>query len=146
MNITQDVVRDLLPAYYSGESSADTQAVIEEYLRLNPTFAIEARNIAKIFQSMGERTAPDSALEKITLKRAKRILLGQKILFSAATTFAANAIALQFSFEVGKGGVRVHWLTLPGQLVTVLALAAISAALWGWYFYMTRRVRIHILG
>ena len=102
MNITQDVVRDLLPAYYSGESSADTQAVIEEYLRLNPAFAMEARNVAKIFQSMGELAAPDLALEKITLKRAKRILLGQKILFSAATTFAANAIALQFSFEFGQ--------------------------------------------
>jgi predicted anti-sigma-YlaC factor YlaD len=32
MNITRNVVTDLLPIYLSGEASADTRALVEEYL------------------------------------------------------------------------------------------------------------------
>ena len=39
MNITQDIVTDLLPAYLSGEASRDTQALVEDFMNGNPQFA-----------------------------------------------------------------------------------------------------------
>ena len=33
MNITSDVVTDLLPVYLAGEATADTNALIAEFLR-----------------------------------------------------------------------------------------------------------------
>jgi hypothetical protein len=38
MKITREVVKDLLPAYFSGEASADTQSLVEEYFREDPAF------------------------------------------------------------------------------------------------------------
>src|SRR5438067_319948 len=39
MNVTQNVIHDLLPAYLAGEASADTVALVEEFLRLDPDLA-----------------------------------------------------------------------------------------------------------
>ena len=38
MNITKDVVMDLLPLYLSDEASPDTKELIEEFERQNPEF------------------------------------------------------------------------------------------------------------
>ena len=39
MKVTQNVIHDLLPAYLAGEASADTVALVEEFLRLDPELA-----------------------------------------------------------------------------------------------------------
>ena len=38
MNISPDVISDLLPLYLAGEASAGTRALLEEYLREHPGF------------------------------------------------------------------------------------------------------------
>ena len=43
MKITDDVIADLLPLYYSGECSADTKLLVEQYFRENPDFEKQAR-------------------------------------------------------------------------------------------------------
>jgi anti-sigma factor RsiW len=47
MNITPDVITDLLPIYLAGEASPGTRALLEEYLRDNPAFAKEVREHAE---------------------------------------------------------------------------------------------------
>ena len=37
MKITRDVIYDLLPAYFAGEVSADTRALIDEFLTTDPS-------------------------------------------------------------------------------------------------------------
>ena len=44
MNITQEVVTDLLPVYFSDEASSDTKSLVEEYFRENPDFERMARS------------------------------------------------------------------------------------------------------
>ena len=39
MNITRDVINDLLPAYLYGDVSADTRVLVEQFLEQNPEFA-----------------------------------------------------------------------------------------------------------
>jgi len=41
MHVTRDVVRDLLPAYPSGEASADTNALVESFAAGDPALARE---------------------------------------------------------------------------------------------------------
>ena len=43
MNITRDVMVDMLPVYFSGEASEDTKRLMEEYFRANPDFERIAR-------------------------------------------------------------------------------------------------------
>ena len=41
MNVTKDVINDLYPLYVEKECSADTRALVEEYLQRNPQHAEE---------------------------------------------------------------------------------------------------------
>lgn len=46
MEITRDVILDLLPLYMAGEVSADTRALVEKYLESDPKLAEIARQSA----------------------------------------------------------------------------------------------------
>ena len=56
MNISPDVISDLLPLYLAGEASAGTHALLEEYLREHPAFAKEVRD--QVERSTALLTAP----------------------------------------------------------------------------------------
>lgn len=146
--ITRDVINDLLPSYFSGEASADTSKLVEEYFFTHPSFEEEARAHARDLDNLSQiRTTPPTATaEKQVLKRAKRVLMWQKILLALASTFTLNAISLGFSIEVGDGQFRVHWLALPGQRQLIAAIFLASAFFWILYFRIGRRVRKNILG
>jgi hypothetical protein len=68
------------------------------------------------------------------------------VLFALASTLTLNALSLGFSFEVGNGQVRVHWLALPGQAVVVGGVVVVAIVLWALYARVTRRVQTRVLG
>lgn len=148
MNVTRDIVNDLLAVYFSGEASADTRNLVEEYFRQDPEFERETRRAAEVLQELRQMgtTPPDSRIEKTALNRAKRLLRRQAILLAVASTFTLNAISLGFSFEIGNGYTRVHWLTLPGQRQVVVFVLLIAVVFWIFYFLIRRRVRARVLG
>ena len=43
MNISRDVVKDLIPVYLAGDASADTQALVESYLKTDPELASDVK-------------------------------------------------------------------------------------------------------
>lgn len=148
MTITRDIVRDLLPAYWSGEATADTRAAVEAYFAQEPAFAEEARREAQALEHIETLPSdgPDAAIRLAALRRAKRVLRTQRIVFALASTFTLNALSLGFSFEIGNGAVKAHWLALPGQawVVGILLLAAVVT--WIFYFRIHRRVRTSVMG
>lgn len=148
MNITRDIINDLLPAYFSGDATADTRRAVDEYFRLDPAFEGEARRAAAALEHLGlPGTAPAStSAEKATLQRAKRALRTQKVLLAVASTLTLNAVSLGFSFEIGNDHVKVHWLALPGQAGLVVTILLASALFWTLYFRTSRRVRTRVLG
>ena len=52
MNITREVVTDLLPIYFSGEASGDTKVLVEEYFRQDPDFERMARSAATPLETL----------------------------------------------------------------------------------------------
>jgi len=46
MEITRNVIQDLLPLYLAGEASADTSALVEKYLETDPELAKMAQQAA----------------------------------------------------------------------------------------------------
>jgi anti-sigma factor RsiW len=147
MKITRDVINDLMPVYLSGEGSADTRALVEEYFEQDPAFARETQRAAEALHALPalEPGPLDSRIEKGALQRAKRLLQIQKTLLALASTFSLNALSLCFSFEVGNGRTRIHWLTLPGQLKVVLAILLLAVVTWCFYFFARHRVRTRVL-
>lgn len=64
MKVTRDVIYDLLPAYFAGEVSADTRALIEEFFSTDP----ELRRMAERFRAMADerrgKGAPDTEADR----------------------------------------------------------------------------------
>lgn len=148
MTITRDIVRDLLPAYWSGEASPDTRAAVEAWLAQDPALALEARREAEAFEHLEEThaDAPDPGIRMVALRRTKRILRVQRILFALASTFSLNAVSLGFSLRVDDAGAHLQWLALRGQGWVVAGVALVALALWIVYAQVHRQVRDRLIG
>ena len=83
MKVTQDVIHDLVPAYLSGEASADTVALVEEFLRLDP-------DLARTVEALRANPLPELPIalrptqEKETLDMTKQLLRWRGILMGLA--------------------------------------------------------------
>ena len=148
MNVTRNVVNDLLPLYFAGEASEDSRALVEEHFRQDVAYELEARKGAQALEGLSQMgtVPPDSGMRKKALERAKRLLRLQSILLALAATFSLNALSLGFSFEIGNGHTTVHWLALPGQNKLVISVLMIAVVFWIVYLLTRRRVRTQILG
>jgi hypothetical protein len=70
MKITRDVVSDLLPGYFAGEVSADTRALIGEFLSTDPEFARMTSRFQRLFDERAADT-DDRGVERKALERAR---------------------------------------------------------------------------
>ena len=139
MNVTREVILDLLPVYLAGEASPATRALIEEYMQQDPELAQRIRlqwadNLAKVAPSA---LPPD--LELRSLRRTRNLLGWQKWLFGLAICFSALSLTSEFSFHDG-GFKEFHFLIqdFPAEFGTCVALAIVC---WIGYFSMRRRLR-----
>jgi predicted anti-sigma-YlaC factor YlaD len=73
MNVTRDVITDLLPVYFSGEASEDTKRLMEEYFRENPEFERIARKAVMPLEKLLRTAAilPEAEREIHELQRAR---------------------------------------------------------------------------
>ncbi|HET8548454.1 MAG TPA: hypothetical protein VFL57_10640, partial [Bryobacteraceae bacterium] len=87
MTITRDVIRDLLPVYLSGEATADTIALVEEFLRNEPDMAASVREAKRLNLPQLRQVAAGAAVERQALLRTRRQLRGRGLLLGFAVFF-----------------------------------------------------------
>jgi hypothetical protein len=116
MNVTRDVVLDILPLYFAGQVSADTRALVDEFLRADPDFARMSSRFDALLQERGQ--APEET-ERHAFQRTRRLLRYRNQLIG----FAAAFTMLPFSF-VFRGG-RLEFLLYRDWPT--------AAALFGFY-------------
>jgi hypothetical protein len=135
MKVTQSVIHDLLPAYLAGEASADTVALVEEFLRLDPDFArtVEALRATPLPQ-------PPIALrptqEKETLNMTKQLLWWRGVLMGVAIFLTLLPLSFRF------GDRQITWVFLqeaPPLVTALVCLGAVSC--WGGFLYVRRRLQ-----
>jgi len=139
MKVTRDVVLDLLPMYLSGEASADTRALVVEYLAQDPELAQRIRaQPAELFPEAAAPALPQD-LEVRALRRARALITLQKWLFGPSIAATALALALVIKSDHGRI-LAVHFLIAdyPLQLGAVALLAIVG---WVSYFLVKRRLR-----
>jgi len=125
MKVTQDVVRDLMPAYLSGEASRDTRALVEEFLAGDPALKREFERGAKeILIPMPVTLPPDH--EKRTVDRARWLLRLRSLLIALTFFF----IAIPFSFSFSPAGVQWIWGDLPRPIDGFAGFACAIGLLW----------------
>jgi len=122
MNVTKDIINDLMPLYAANECSGDTRALVEEYLQRNPQ---QAEDLRRIMNTSLPRTTPAnrnldetrSFREARCRLRRRSWLMGFAIFFSLAP----------FSFVSTNG--RTWWL-LRDASGSAFVYAAIGLVLW----------------
>jgi hypothetical protein len=87
MEITRNVILDLLPLYVADEVSADTRALIENFLESDPELA----NVAKQFEELeltGDIPVPLTEEDQVEAYRdAKRYMLRRNIVWAGLIAF-----------------------------------------------------------
>ena len=93
MNVTREIVKDLLPLYAAGEASADSRAAVEEWLRTDP-------ELARLAAALREDGAPPEAVTvapasgQAALAATKSLLRRRTWLMALALFFTRSALLL----------------------------------------------------
>ena len=100
MEITRNVILDLLPLYVAGEVSADTRALVEAYLANDPELAEAARQMetTDVATEIPVPLTKESKME--AYEEAKHKLLMRTIIVAAVLAFAV----------LGMMGMALLWL------------------------------------
>jgi len=132
MNITREVIIDLWPAYTAGEASADTRALIEEFLQQDTEFArlLQEKVDEDLLTSTVPLLPPDR--EAQALNQTKRQLHGwdwSLILWLMSISFTAQAF--------GRIIADTSWDVSPRNFIIMVVIAAVF-----WCAYFIRRAWI----
>lgn len=128
MKVTRDVILDLLPVYLANEASADTRALVEQFLADDPALA-RLVNQSKV--ELGEAAIPSASLKDLEMKsfvKTKRLLHWQKLVLGLAIFTTCLLGAFQFT---PKGDLAWLWINTPGVAWLLLAMAVFF---WTAYF------------
>lgn len=132
MNVTRDVVIDLLSLVRAGEASEDTRALVESRLKDDPELArIADERSARI--AAGSPPPPrEREMEMRTLERTRKWLTWRSAMVGAGVFFALFPVY----FTAGSSGM--HWLPLESPLGAA-ASAVLAFAFWAVFFWMRSR-------
>jgi hypothetical protein len=134
MNITRDVITDLLSLFYSGDCSSDTKNLVEEYMRENPDFGRQAQAWTKSALSASVPKRLDENDEMRALKKTKRLLGLRNFLMVFAILFTLDP----FSFSCTEG--KTYWLMSQAP-TTALVYGILAIVFWTAYFVVRRKTR-----
>jgi hypothetical protein len=132
--LSRNIIIDLLPAYLSGEASAETRALVEAYMKEDSEFAQLIKTESKV---IFPRTAPGSLpqeAELATLKKTRHRLNRRAWHLGLAIFFTL----LSITFHIGPEGFHWTWLEFPGYAVTPTLLAL---CFWIAYFHGRSRMK-----
>jgi len=134
MNVTREVVTDLLPIYFSGEASGDTKVLVEDYFRQDPDFERIARSAATPLETL-RAAAPIAAAsekEKRDLESVRRGLWRRRMLFGGSLfltlvplwPYSSHGHIVSPMVRDAPWEAAFHW--------------SFAALLWFLYFYFAR--------
>lgn len=135
MNVTREVVTDLLPVYFAGEASGDTKALVEDYFRQDPDFERVARSAATPLETLrgAAPLRPEAEREKRDLESVRCALQRRKWYFGFALFFTLAPL----SFVIANG----HMTWMMARNAPFDAVFYWSVAVLFWVFYLARPSR-----
>lgn len=92
MEITRDVILDLLPLYLAGEVSADTRTLVEKYLETDPELADVAQQSAAMDLSKDIPIPLTKEDRMEAYREAKRLMFRRTVVLAITISFALLCI------------------------------------------------------
>jgi predicted anti-sigma-YlaC factor YlaD len=140
MNVARAVILDLLPLYLAGEVSAETRALVDEYLKHDADLAQRVRVSMTEQVELVARTSLPPDLELKSLRRARRLIAWQRWLFAFGIFFTAISLTSQLSTQ-GWHITEFHFLIRDYPL-QFGAFAALALVCWTGYYRIRRGLRM----
>jgi ferric-dicitrate binding protein FerR (iron transport regulator) len=122
MKVTKEIINDLIPLYTANECSADTRALVEEYLQQNPAQAEELRRILST-PIPGGAPAAKNLDEVRAFREARRRIRRRSWLMAFAIFFTLAPL----SFVTTK---TVSWWMLRDAPGSAAIYGVIGLAFW----------------
>ncbi|MGB9120983.1 MAG: hypothetical protein WCE73_10210 [Candidatus Angelobacter sp.] len=142
MKLEREVIVDLLPAYFSGEASAATRMLVEDFFRENPDFEKSARSAAGPLDSLKAAVPKlDAGLnaerEKLALERARLVTETRSSFF----WLAVISTLMLFLFRIQNG--KIIWIVWSSSASGGGSRGPIfiAMAVFFWLFYLYARSR-----
>lgn len=137
MTVTRDVIIDLLPVYATGDASADTRVLVEDYLQRDPSLRriVEALTAHDDGGISGE---PSARLEAQAVNRTRAMIRTRSWLLGIALA----TTLVPFSF--GDTSATGPFLLVRDQPASMLAWV-VAAPLWWMHYRIGRRLRVSFL-
>jgi hypothetical protein len=135
MNVTREVITDLLPLYFSGEASDDTRKMVEEFFDQDPEFADLARRTANPPEKLVQDVLPPEAgVEKQALKKTREMVQTRNVWLGFAIAYTLVPLLLfkrheQWWIMTRDNPDRAHIFLLFGLVC------------WAAYFFYYAKVR-----
>jgi len=139
MNVTKEVILDLLPLYIAGEASPATRSLVEEYMRQDPELAerIRSQSTYQFGKAVPSALPPD--LELRSVRRTRMLLCWQRWLCGFGIFFLATSLSNESRFEGGR--LKEFHFLLRDYPLEFGASLALGVACWIAYFLIRRRLR-----
>jgi len=87
MNLTRDVLNDLVTLYLADEASADTRALVEEQLARDPELARQVEEARSGRLPLPAAPLPTPTAEKLALERTRQLLKSRSSTLVVAAVF-----------------------------------------------------------
>jgi hypothetical protein len=134
MNISRNVVKDLITVYLAGEASADTRALVESYLKTDPHLARDVE--AARGSSLGLPATRMPTAEKQALDATRQQLKNRTSTLVVAIVF--TVLPLTFAFH----GTTITFFLIRDAPVIGIAWWVTAAIMWIWHLAIRRRLRV----
>jgi anti-sigma factor RsiW len=134
VNISRDVVKDLIAVYLSGEASADTRALVESYLKTDPELARDVE--AARGTSLGLPATRTPTAEKQALEATRQQLKSRTSTLVVAMIF--TVLPLTFAFR----GTTITFFLIRDAPIIGIAWWVTAAIMWSWHVWIRRRLRV----
>lgn len=139
MTVTRDVILDLLPLYFAGQVSADTKALVDDFLRNDPDFARMSQRFDALLKERGEAGGGPSAsdeTERRALERTRSLLRHRNQTIGVAIGYTLAP----FMFLFRNGHIEwVLWQRRPSIALTFFATGMICWIAAGVLEWRARR-------
>ncbi|HKW32799.1 MAG TPA: hypothetical protein VJN92_07325 [Candidatus Acidoferrum sp.] len=131
MNVTREVITDLLPIYFSGDASGDTKVLVENYFRQDPDFERIARAAATPLETLRDAAPMAGSCEqsKHDLENIRWRLQWRKVLFGVSLYLTLVPLSFYSHGHMVSPMVRIA----PWETAFYWSLAVFF-----WFLYFAR--------
>lgn len=137
MDVTRDVILDLLPLYQAGEASPDTRRLVEAFLAGDAQLARLARQPAAVLPG-GVGFEAGETVRRQSLERTRQLIARRQTFLAGAILLTLFPLAFTF---VGGEVIWAMWRDEPA-----MAVGAAGGALACWMNFFRLRAKLRVGG